>query len=184
MVKVFSSPLSPNILSWCIVIQSTEDFCLTSFSVDPPPPLFFSFSCTLLTTVVYTLTRTSTLWNHDAFLFTVKPAMQPVIYTCCVHLCSYWPVWLLIWLLPSTGEASSSKCGQTPVPWDFSLLPVHCAARVGKPRFRFFIDYICKCSRWRLMCVSFFYMSSWLCQCQCPHCTVSSYGTISEFCVG
>lgn len=195
MVKVFSSPLSPNILSWYIVIQSTEDFCLISFSVDnsPPPPIFFS-CCTLLTTFVYTLTWTPTVWNLDVFLFIFTPAMHSVIYTCCVHLCSYWSVWLLIWLLSSTGEASSSKCGQTPVPWDFSLFPVHRAAGVGKIQPRcghsphpFQIFHRLHLQMLQLstnVCVLFSSMCCWLRQCECLHCTVSSYGTISKSCVG
>lgn len=127
MVKVFFFPLSPNVMSWTIVIQSAEDiFYLTSFSV-----AFFPHSCcTPLTIFFFTLKRVIIVQSAVSSSFTFKPTLQ---YAVCSWPSSALFIYCMILTsqLSSTGAASSSECGQTSVPWDYSLLPVNHTPGVG-----------------------------------------------------
>lgn len=88
-------------------------------------------------------------------------------FTPAASIFALWSVGLLTWLL-STGEASGSKCGQTPVPRDPSLLPVNRAAGVGKiqwipPPVQIFHRLHLQMSQlWSNTCVLFSAMCCWL----------------------
>lgn len=143
-------------------------FCVTPFSV----VCVSSLSCTPLTFLFFTLQNNITVSN-DACIY---------LYTC-TRICCWLPLALLVyhltltWRLSSTGEASSSKCGQTSVPWDFSLLPVNHTAGIGKLLFvlwkrlhvyvlsvQLFFGCLWKCRGCRVMHIASLTMCCLLCQ--------------------
>lgn len=123
MVKVF---FSPSHLTYCFVLEIKHRRHLFLHLVNFLP---YIAPCS-----IFILPRKAPFQSTVACLFPLKPVFFDVVCSF-VFVASKVCLSALRKALSFTGEAASSECGQTFVPWDVSLLSINHTPGVGKLLF-------------------------------------------------